>query len=416
MPTVETRNPVLGSGTVAMTRRSGEKVATMESSLRLGRIFGIEIGINWSLIFIFLLIAWSLALGIVGPMHPNWGPVFIWGIAIIGTVVFFASLLAHELAHSLVAKAYGLPVKSITLWLFGGVASIGKEPPSPKAEFLMAIVGPLTSIVLGILFLGLAALGSGGLPSPENISMLSPVTTLAVWLGSINILLGIFNLVPGFPLDGGRVLRSIFWAVTGNIKEATRWASWAGQAVAWVLILMGLAMIFGITIPIFGTGLIGGLWLVLIGWFLHSAAVQSYRQIVIQGALTGVPVGKLMESRVATVTPDLPVSTLVHEYIMGTSERAFPVVQDNQLVGIVSLEDVRRVPREDWDLTSVRQIMTPQSQLTTATPDEDANEAMEELASRDVNQVPVVQDGHLVGMLRRSDILRWLQIQTKVPV
>jgi Zn-dependent protease len=388
----------------------------MENNLRLGRIFGIEIAINWSLIFVFLLIAWSLALGVFAPMHPTWGPVFTWGIAIIGTILFFASLLAHELAHSLVAKAYGIPVRSITLWLFGGVSSITKEPPSPKAEFLMAIVGPLTSIILGFIFLGLAALSGGGFANVGNLPILGPATTLALWLGSINILLGIFNLVPGFPLDGGRVLRSIFWAVTNNLREATRWASWAGQAVAWILILIGISMIFGIKIPFFGTGLLGGLWLVLIGWFLHSAAVQSYRQVVIQGALQGVPVGRLMESHVATVSPDLSVANLVHEYIMGTSERAFPVVQDDQLVGIVSLEDVRRVPREDWDVTSVRQIMTPQGQLTTATPDEDANEALNEIASHDVNQVPVVKDGRLVGMLRRSDILRWLQVRTKVTV
>ncbi len=388
----------------------------MENNLRLGRIFGIEIGINWSLVFIFVLIAWSLALGVFAPLHPTWGPVFIWGLAIGGAILFFASLLAHELAHSLVAKAYGIPVRNITLWLFGGVSSISKEPPSPKAEFLMAIVGPLTSIVVGFIFLGLAAVSSGGFAILDDLAVLGPATTLAVWLGSINILLGVFNMVPGFPLDGGRVLRSIFWAVTNNLAKATRWASWVGQGVAWILILMGFAMIFGVRIPFFGTGLLGGLWLILIGWFLHSAAIQSYQQIVIQRALAGVPVGRLMESRVATVAPDLPVGTLVNEYIMGTSERAFPVVQDNQLVGIVSLEDVRRVPREDWEITSVRQIMTPQSQLTTATPDEDANEAMEELASRDVNQVPVVQDGHLVGMLRRSDILRWLQIQTKVTV
>ena len=388
----------------------------MENNLRLGRIFGIEIAINWSLIFVFLLIAWSLALGVFAPMHPTWDPVFIWGIAIIGTILFFASLLAHELAHSLVAKAYGIPVRSITLWLFGGVSSITKEPPSPKAEFLIAIVGPLTSIILGFIFLGLAALSSGGFANVGNLPILGPATTLALWLGSINILLGIFNLVPGFPLDGGRVLRSIFWAVTNNLREATRWASWAGQAVAWILILIGISMIFGIEIPFFGTGLLGGLWLVLIGWFLHSAAVQSYRQVVIQRALQGVPVGRLMESHVATVSPDLSVANLVHEYIMGTSERAFPVVQDDQLVGIVSLEDVRRVPREDWDVTSVRQIMTPQGQLTTATPDEDANEALNEIASHDVNQVPVVKDGRLVGMLRRSDILRWLQVWTKVTV
>jgi Zn-dependent protease/CBS domain-containing protein len=387
----------------------------MENNLRLGRIFGIEVALNWSLIFIFVLIAWNLAIGVFAQLHPEWNLLYDWGLAIIATVLFFVSLLAHELAHSLVAKAQGLPVRSITLWLFGGVSSIEKQPRSPGAEFLMAIVGPLTSIVLGAIFLLMAAVGSGGLGTlASDLALLGPVTTLLLWLGSINILLGIFNLVPGFPLDGGRVLRSIFWAVTHNLRTATRWASWAGQGVAWLLILTGIAMVFGIQVPIFGSGLIGGLWLVLIGWFLHSAAVQSYQQMVIEGALKGIPVSRMMEPDVPTVLYSVSVSTLVNDYIMKTRERAFPVMQDGQLVGIVSLEDVRKVPQEAWNITAVHQIMTPKEALATATPDEDVNEALTDLTNKDVNQVPVVQNGHVVGMLRRSDILRWLQVQSEI--
>lgn len=386
------------------------------SGLTLGRIFGIRITIDWSWIFIFVLVTWNVGTGLA-LLHPAWGGGIIWGVAIVAALLFFASVLAHELAHSLVAMARGLPVRNITLFLFGGVSNIQREPRSPGVDFLMTIVGPLTSIVLGIVFLALGGVSAGifahgvGDTVAGDFDQPSPLTTMLLWLGQINILLGIFNLIPGFPLDGGRILRSILWAITGNLRTATRWASWVGQAIAWLMIFGGLAMIFGVQIPYFGTGFLGGLWLVFIGWFLNAAAIQSYRQVVIGDILGDVPVAQLMRTTVPTVPATSTVSDLVHDHIMGSDERCFPVLQDgDRLAGLVCLDDVRKVPRESWDTTLVRQIMTPMDKVATVTPQEDAGEALNELTGRDVNQVPVVEDGHVVGMLRRRDVLRWLQL------
>lgn len=391
----------------------------MHSGIHIGRIFGINIYIDWSWIFIFLLVTWNLGAGVFPDLHPQWGTALVWGTAFIASLLFFASVLAHELAHSVVAKSQGIPVSNITLFLFGGVSNIQREPTSPTAEFVMAIVGPLTSLLLGVIFLFLSGTMATSLSvlsgDPAGaLAQLNPLSTLLLWLGPINILLGIFNLIPGFPLDGGRVLRSILWAITKNLQVATRWASWVGQVVAWVFIIAGISMIFGISIPFFGTGFISGLWLAFIGWFLNSAAVQSYRQLVIEDLLGGVSVMQLMRAHTPTVTSSLPVSALVHDHIMGTDERAFAVVDNDRLVGLVCIEDVRKAQRAQWDTTTVNQIMTPLSQLVIATQSEDASKALNDLAGRDVNQLPVVEGGRLVGMLRRSDIIRWLQLHSEL--
>ena len=389
------------------------------SGFRLGRIFGINIHIDWSWIFIFLLITWNLGAGEFPARHPSWGPAVSWLTAIAAAVIFFASVLAHELAHSIVAKMRGLPVNRITLFLFGGVSNIEREPESPGTEFLMAIVGPVTSLVLGVVFLffgGVSVFVSGasiGVPS-QLLERLGPIPTLLLWLGTINVILAIFNMVPGFPLDGGRVLRSIFWALSHNLRRATRWASWIGQAIAWLFIVMGISMIFGADLPFFGTGIIGGIWLAFIGWFLNNAAIQSYRQVVVEDLLEGVPVANLMRPEALSVPPNLTLNALVYDYIMNTDERAFPVLDGDRLVGLVSLMDVRNTPREQWDTTTVSQIMTPADKLTVATPREDASQALSDFASRDIRQIPVVQEGRLVGMLRRTDVMRYLQLQTEM--
>jgi Zn-dependent protease/predicted transcriptional regulator len=391
----------------------------MNGGVHIGRIFGINIQIDWSWIFIFLLVTWSLAVGLFPGWHPDWSPSLNWAVALSASILFFASVLMHELAHSLVAKAKGLPVRRITLFLFGGVSNIEREPPSPKAEFIITIVGPVTSIALGVFFLALSRIGFGGLstvPSEpsEMIARLNPLSTLLLWLGSINIIVGIFNLIPGFPLDGGRVLRSLLWMATGSLRKATRWASGVGQAIAWIFIVSGVVMIFGARLPFFGTGLINGLWLILIGWFLNGAAIASYRQVVIRDLLEDVPVERLMRSDVPVVPPDLSVSDLVYQWIMGTDERAFPVVAGEKMIGLVCLEDARKLPREAWNSTTVGQIMTRAEQLDVVSPREDANEAFEKLTRRDVRQVPVIQDGHLVGLLRRRDIVKWLQLHSEL--
>jgi Zn-dependent protease/predicted transcriptional regulator len=385
----------------------------------IGRIFGIDIRIDWSWMFIFVLVTWNLAV-VFGQVHTDWGTWLTWGIAVVAALLFFASVLAHELAHSLVARAQGVPVRSITLFLFGGVSSIERDPSSAKNEFVMAFVGPLTSIVIGIALLLIAGAGAGSISAnvtdpTQAIARLNPLTTLLMWLGSVNVFVGFFNLIPGFPLDGGRVVRSILWAVTDNLRNATRWASALGQLIAWLMIVAGIAMVFGVQVPFFGTGL-GGLWLAFIGWFLNSASAQSYRQLVIHDILDGVAVSRMMRSEPPTVAPNSSVSSLVHEHIMGHDDHAFPVIEDGRLIGLVTLEDVRHVSREAWEMTTVREIMTPADRLVVVRPEEDAAEALNKLTERDVGQLPVTRDHQLLGLLRRQDVVNWLQLHAELNV
>lgn len=386
----------------------------MGSGFRIGRIAGINIRVDWSWLVIFLLITWNLA-SAMATIHGDWGGVLRWGVAIVGSLLFFVSVLAHELAHSLIAKSRGLPVTSIRLHLFGGVSNLQREPESPGGEFVMAILGPVTSLVIGGALLLLTNFALNGLTaaSGQNVlAQLNPIWTIIAWLGSVNIILGIFNLIPGFPLDGGRVLRSILWGLTDNLRMATQWASWIGRGIAWLMIATGIAMAFGVQIPLLGEGLIAGLWFAFIGWFLHNAAVQSYQQLLIHEALEDVAVSEVMRRSPPTVSSDRTVAELVHDYIMQTDERGFPVVDGEELVGLVTLEDVRSVPQEDWHVTRVKDIMTPASELAILRPDEDASRALDELAGREIRQLPVLLDGHLQGLVRRRDIVRWLRLQS----
>ena len=390
----------------------------MQRGFRIGRVFGINIRIDWSWLLIFLLITWNLSTAF-GDYHPDWGTTLRWSTAIIAAILFFVSVLAHELAHSLFAVSRGVPVHNITLFLFGGVSNTQREPDSPGTEFWMAILGPLTSLVIGGLLvwfttLGVRALDYSVASISENIEQLSPPLTLLLWLGSVNITLGIFNLIPGFPLDGGRVLRSILWAITDDLRRATRWASWVGQGLAWLLTLSGIAMIFGARIPFLGAGLSNGLWLVFIGWFLNNAASQSYQRVVIQDVLEGVPVRRMMRANPPTVPPECTVDSLVQDHIMGTDDQSFPVLEGEQIVGLVTLQDVREVTRDKWPTLRVRDIMTPVEQLTMVSVDQDAAEAMEKLMQRDVRQLPVLQDERLTGLLRRKDIVKWLQLNSEI--
>jgi len=389
---------------------------TAGGGVRLGRVFGIELRIDPSWFFIFILVTWNLAAGF-GQTHPEWGSGLQLSLALLAAAVFFGSVLAHELSHSLMARAKGVPVRRITLFLFGGVSNIEREPPSPGSEFVIAVVGPLSSILLGVVF---GALGSLGGPSrslvlanpAQAMAHLGPLATMFLWLGSINFTLGLFNLVPGFPLDGGRLLRSLLWAAMKDVKRATRYAAQVGQVVGWIFIFAGLSMVFGGRIPIFGTGFGGGLWIALIGWFLKSAAAASYQQVVIEDLLEDIPVARLMRADVKTVPADLPVADLVYDWMLGTDERAFPVVEGGRLEGLVTLEDVRKVPREAWAQTPVREIMTPADRLAVVGPGAEASEALRQLTRRDVRQLPVVENGRLLGMLRRRDIVRWLRLQS----
>lgn len=389
----------------------------MERGFNIGQVFGININIDFSWILVFLLVTGTLALSVFPGLHPEWSVFLNVTVGIIASVLFFASVLAHELAHSLVARARGISVKNITLFLFGGVSDIESEPSSAKAEFLIAIVGPLTSISLGFIFLFLAGIISGEgtnvLVLPDQVlSNLGPVTTLLLWLGPVNVLLGIFNLIPGFPLDGGRVLRSLIWALTQNFRQATRFATLGGQVVGWGFIAIGVLMIFGFRVPILGGGLISGLWLILIGRFLSSLASASYQKTVVEGALNHLKVAKIMQTDLLIIPPETSVAKLVDEFIK-KKEGAFPVMTDSQLKGIVTLQDVSKVPRKAWSKILVSQVMTPVKKLEIVGPDENAAEALNKFAKYNVGQFPVVKNKKLIGILSRRDILLWLQLYSQ---
>jgi len=385
------------------------------TALRLGRVAGIEVLIDWSLLIIFSLITLSLGLGLFPAWHPDWGPLLIWGTAIAAALLFFGSVLLHELSHAVVGRANGIPIPRITLFMFGGMAHMEKEPPSWRAELYMAAVGPITSLVLGFVFLGLAKLVIGSIEiDPDNpqqsFAALGPTVSLLMWLGPINIILGLFNLVPGFPLDGGRILRAALWGATGDLLTATRRAAAVGQGFAWVLMASGFLMILGLRVPFFGAGFINGLWIALIGWFLNNAAVMSYRQLLIHQWLEDVPVMRLMHTRFERVEPRLTLQELVDDYLMPSGQRAFPVEERGRFVGMICLSDLPKSPRSEWRATTVRDIMTPVSELVTVSPDRDASEALNLFGRRNVNQLPVVKNGTLLGLIRREDILKWLSL------
>lgn len=251
------------------------------SGFSLGRIFGIAIRINLTWLLILPLVTWNLS-SAFSRAHPDWGTGLALGLGFAAAILLFASVLAHELAHSLIAKTQGIPVDDITLFLFGGVSDIEEEPKSPGGEFLMAILGPGTSLVIGIALLvlggNIADIQASGMNAETLLRRLSPISTLMLWLGSINITLGLFNLIPGFPLDGGRILRSIVWGISSNLQLATGVATTAGKLIAFLMIASGILMIIGVRIPIFGTGIFNGIWLALIGWFLYSGAQRYQRR------------------------------------------------------------------------------------------------------------------------------------------
>jgi Zn-dependent protease/CBS domain-containing protein len=306
-------------------------------------------------------------------------------------------------------------VRRITLFVFGGMAHMEEEPRTWKAELWMAAAGPATSLALGVLFLFLAGLLAPSLSSPpedpkELVAGLGPVATLLMWLGPINILLGLFNLVPGFPLDGGRVLRSILWGISGDMTRATRWAAFGGQLFAWLLIATGFAMILGIRVPVFGTGVVGGLWIALIGWFLNNAAMSSYQQLVIRRELHGVPVRRVMHRDFQAVDPSETVEAAIEEHVMGGSQRVFPVIDGQRFKGLVCLEDIRGVARDERRSTTIGEIMTPVERLTTIASDADASEALNLLARQNVNQLPVLDGETLEGLVDREDVVRWMSL------
>ncbi len=387
----------------------------MNRGLRVARVGGIDVLLDWSLLIIVALVAMGLGGGTLPVWHPDWSPATIWLTAVAAAVLLILSVLLHEISHALVGRHQGLEVKSITLFVFGGLAHIEHEPPTWRAELWTTIVGPLVSLGIGIvciaaLYVGFG--GSAGIDDPQALlPTLGPLGTLLLWLGPVNVVLAVFNLVPAFPLDGGRVLRALLWAGTGNFARATQWASQGGRVFAWLLIATGVAMALGVTVPVLGTGLIAGLWTALIGWFLHNAALISYQQVLAREALRGMRVRQLMSTDFAAVEPSLSVQALIDDYVMMREQRCFPVIGNAGFVGVVCLKDIRRVARVDRDSTTVFDIMTPLDRLAVLQPDDTALLGMATLSQRGVNQVPVIERGRLRGFLSREPLLRWLSLQ-----
>lgn len=369
----------------------------MQSHFKLGRVFGIEIGIHSSWFIIAFLITFSLATRFRS-LDRDWSTALVWSAAVATAILFFVSLLAHELAHSLVARARKLPVRRITLFALGGVSVIEKEAPDARSEFLIAIVGPLTSVVLGASMLGIVkALGGNPHAGPQT-----PSIAILYWLGAINLGLGVFNMLPGFPLDGGRVLRAITWWLTGSMERATRIAARAGQVIAVIFITSGIYQSFG------GAGL-SGLWIAFIGWFLLQAASAHYRELELKHALVGVRASDLMSRDCAQVPGRTSVQDFVDEFLLRTGRRCFFVTVQDSIAGLITPHEVRALERSLWPLTPVQQIMKPLDKLHVVAPETPAMEALEMMAREDLNQLPVVSDNHAEGMLSRSNIVEALR-------
>ncbi len=367
----------------------------MLGSFRIGKIAGIEIDINVSWIVILVLLTVSLATGWFPLLYPGWSTATYWVVSFISALLLFVSVLLHELAHSLVARRSGLPVKNITLFIFGGVSNIEQEPKSPGVEFRMAFVGPLTSLLIGaVCYLLLLPLRGTH----------SPLEGILFYLAVMNILLGLFNLIPGFPLDGGRVLRSIVWKITGSLARATRVASLSGQVIAYLFIFWGIWQLFG-------GDVLNGIWLGFIGWFLLSAAQSANTQVVLQSALRGITVSEVMNPTPPTVPANISLQKLTDEYFLPHGLRCALVTQGDRLAGLITLGDIRHVPREQWGYIPVSQAMIPAERLHVVSPQQSLNDVLPLMAGRDVNQLPVVQNGVPVGIVSRDSVMRYLEVR-----
>jgi Zn-dependent protease/CBS domain-containing protein len=387
------------ASTDSQRERPEREPAPTPGTVRIARILGFDILIHWSWLIIATLFTWTLAAGYFPGVYPDWSAEQRWIAAAITSILFFGSVLVHELSHSVVARARGLDVTSITLFVFGGVSSLGGEPRSAKDEFWIAIVGPLTSFAIA----GLAALiwlaaREQGATVPQAI---------AGYLAYINVAVGIFNLLPGFPLDGGRVLRSAVWGAKGNMLAATRVAANAGRVVAAILIAIGILTVFG--------GALGGLWLAVIGWFLWNAAESSYQQLLLQNSLQGLTAGALAGPSPVRVPPDISLREFAEHYLLSHNHRAFFVgVEGGDPLGLITLSDLQKEPRDQWDTISVFRAMTPRERLITVTPQTPAMDALQLMAEHNINQLPVVNGREFVGLLTRAALIRAIQFRSEI--
>ena len=370
----------------------------MRGNISLGRVFGIPLRLHYTWFIIFAWVTISLVLSpMVEPPYPPITQRIILGI--LTSLLFFASIITHELAHSIVAIRNSIPVKEITLFVFGGVSRITKEATHPRAELSIAIVGPLTSLALAVIFYGLHLL----LASANQVLAAS----LMQWLAWINVVLAVFNLIPGFPLDGGRIFRALVWQRTRDYHRATRIATNLGQGIAYAFMAVGIASIFDIFAPLLSW--FNGLLLIFIGWFLRDAARASYQQVLLHDALTGITARQITDYDSPLIPPHLNLMDLAQQYILPTGRNCFLISWGAELEGMVTVQQIKKVPRSHWAITTVQDIMTPAGKLKVAYADQDILSVLQEMNGESANHIPVIEAGKIIGIINREDIARFLR-------
>ena len=367
--------------------------------ISLGRILGIPIGLDYSWFLAFILITWTLAVNYYPAEFNNWPAAQYWLVAAATAIMLFVSVLLHELGHSVIAIRYKIPVRRITLFIFGGVAQIGAEPPNARAEFWIALAGPVVSLVLAVIFRLLQPVLTG----------IAPLLALAEYLAYINGILVLFNLIPGFPLDGGRVLRAIIWGVTHSLSRATLIAANVGRAIAFLFILMGVwQMLTGNFAP--------GLWIAFIGWFLENAASAQVHQQMARDLMTDHQVKEAMSRGYTSISPETTLKQLVDDHILGAGRRCLMVMQGDEAVGLLTLHNVKEVPQSEWPTTTAIQTMIPFNEVKRVKPETELEVAMAQMDRDGVNQLPVMANGHCMGMLSRGDLVDFMRTRRELGI
>lgn len=363
-------------------------------------IFGFQIRLDPSWFLIAILVTWSLAVGLFPMQYPDQPPTTYWVMGVVGALGLFTSIVVHELAHSLVARQFGVQMRGITLFIFGGVAEMNEEPPSPKAEFFVAIAGPIASVLISALCYTTAAF------LPATSATIAAVFVLK-YLGYVNAILVVFNMAPAFPLDGGRVFRSMLWQTTGSLRRATRVTSAMGSGFGLLLIMIGV-------LSFLGGGLIFGMWMFLIGMFLRGAARMSYQQLIIRKALEGEPVVHFMNPHVDTVTPDISIRDFIHDHVYTHHHKMFPVVENGDVRGCITTRQLKELPRDQWETVRVGDVAIECSPENTISRDADAMVALSKMNQTGLSRLMVVENGRLLGIVSLKDLLRFISLKVEL--
>jgi len=373
----------------------------MGGSLKLGKLFGIELRLHYTWFIIFVLVTVSLSWQLFPAFYPGWSQSLYWVIGIVASLLFFASVIAHELAHSLVARMKNVPVSSITLFVFGGVAQITKEATKAGDEFKIAAAGPICSVAIAGLFYLLSI-------AMRGINM--PLMAMAYWLAQINLLLAIFNLIPGFPLDGGRIFRSAIWHFSGNYQRSTRIATLVGRGVGYTFIGLGIVLMF-----VFNQWF-NGLWLAFIGWFLETAASSSYQQSQWRDVLRECTATQVMITDYTVVASNATVIEAIQHYVSSGGSELFMVADEGRLKGVLTLHNIRTVPQQNWYTTQVKELMTPVDQTKIAQPDQDALSILIQMEESNITQMPVVSEGRVIGLVTHDNLIKFIRSHLRVAI